>query len=186
MTVGRYPTRPCMGLGCRIVVMRQIVLDTIESKADLAELCRRTLESAPGAVPPDLPIDSKAGAPEWYDFEHRAWEAGEHVRQAFSRNRTWKKDAALREQVLEVAVHRQLRRGRQAWVMALGFVDAHELAPGLAVFLSDPDVEGQIVDTLIRMRAGDFSDRVWPLTNHEQAWVRKLARRYLKQYATAP
>ncbi len=163
--------------------MRQLVLDMIDTKSDLEELCNRALDSAPESVSPDLRNDSSLGVPAWYDFESAAWAAGEQVRQAFSQHRTWKKDAALRDRVLEVAVHRQLRRGRQAWIMALGFVDARDLAPALAPHLSDPDVEGQVVDTLTKMRAGGFSQQVWPLTSHKQAWIRKLARRYLKRYA---
>lgn len=69
--------------------------------------------------------------------------------------------------------------------MALGFVDSSEHAPTLVRFLSDPDVDGQVLDTLIKIRAGEFADQVWPLANHQQAWVQKLARRYLKRYAAA-
>ncbi len=157
----------------------------ITEKSDLVELCRNTLALSPNTIPPDQEIDPGYGQPKWYQFEHEAWAFGEQARQAFSHNRSWKRDPQLQLTVLEVATRRHLRRGRQSWVMALGFTAARQQAPALVEYLADPDVDGHVLDTLLKMRVGDFAAQVWPLTRHEQTWVRKLARRYLSRYAAA-
>ena len=43
--------------------------------------------------------------------------------------------------------------------MALGFVAAREFADTVAPFLSDPDVEGQVLDTLIKMKAPGYTQQ---------------------------
>jgi hypothetical protein len=88
-----------------------------------------------------------------------------------------KKRAALIAKVVEVATHRNLRRGRQSFVMAIGFVDASQYAATLVPFLSDSDVDGQIVHTLRQMRASGHARVVATLLGSNEAWKLLLARK---------
>jgi len=67
--------------------------------------------------------------------------------------------------------------------MAIGFVGARQFAMTLVPFLSDSDVDGQVLDTLLKMKAGDYAQAVVPLAQSKKAWIRRLARRYLQRYS---
>ncbi len=153
------------------------------STLEIVNICERALGMAPEAYPPTLPSSPELlGAPAWYGFEHAAWPLGEDVRQAFSRTPRLKSDSAAVSKVVEVATCRNLRRGRQSFITALGFVAASDYASRLAQFLGDPDVEGQVVGTLLKMKVAGFAGQVRPLTNSKQTWIRRLAERYLERY----
>ena len=122
------------------------------------------------------------GAPEWYPFEHEAWPIGESVRRAFVQRPQLKKNAALISKVVEVATCRNLRRGRQSFIIAIGFVSASPFASSLVASLNDPDVDGQIVHTLLKMRAEGFAHAVAPLVQSHKAWIRRLAKKYIERY----
>jgi hypothetical protein len=125
------------------------------------------------------------GAPEWHSFEHQAWPIGESIRRAIAQNPRLKKNESILAKLAEVATCRNLRRGRQSFVMALGFVAAQKYAQNLVPFLSDPDVDGQILDTLIKMKAPGFAQDVALLLNSERTWVRRLAKKYVDRYPTS-
>src|SRR5215208_530338 len=145
--------------------------------------CAKARALAPAEYPPDLPTTPLlAGAPAWYPFEHEAWGTGEVIRQSLRAAPALKRDASVRQAIVEVAGCRNLRRGRQPFVLALGFVGARDHAPALAELLSDPDVGGQAVDTLIKMRAAGYEARVAPLLRARHAWIRTVARRYVERF----
>jgi hypothetical protein len=77
----------------------------------------------------------------------------------------------------------ELRRGRQSFVMAIGFVSARPYAERLSKFASDPDIDAQVVDTLLKMKAPGFRDKVEPLLASKMTWIRNLAKRYISLYA---
>jgi hypothetical protein len=107
---------------------------------DVLAACERALKLAPASYPPTLPASKELlGAPDWHPFEQAAWPIGEAVRQALSRHPKLKKDDALVAKVTEVATCRNLRRGRQSFILALGFVGARSHAATLATLLEDPD-----------------------------------------------
>ena len=155
------------------------------SREELLELCAGTIALAPHEVPPLPAKPELRDVPEWRSFEHEAWQAGELARQTLSAHRSWKADPTIRSAILSVALHKPLARGRQSWILALGFVAAQDLASELVPLLGDTQVNGHVVDALLRMRCGDYAGQVWPLTQHEHAWIRKLARRYVKRYSAA-
>jgi len=159
--------------------------DALERKDELIALCRKTIRLAPAERPPDLPILESAGVPDWYPFERKGWANGETARQTLIGRRNWKRDQQLQQEMLAVATHEPLRRGRQSWLMALGFVDAQPLANRIAPFLTDPNVDGHVIDALLKMRSPDYVSEIWRLSKHEQPWIRKLARRYLVRYSDA-
>jgi hypothetical protein len=67
--------------------------------------------------------------------------------------------------------------------MALGFVSARDYAERLAVFLGDPDVDGQVLDTLIKMKASNYTREVNLLLHSDKTWIRRLAKKYLDRYS---
>jgi hypothetical protein len=110
---------------------------------------------------------------------------GERIRQSFKTHPKLKMDLAVIDAVVEVVECINLRRGRQSFVMALGFSAASPVAGRIARFLADADIDGQVLDTLLKMRASHFATEVAPLTDAKKAWVRNLAKKYMTRYAAA-
>ena len=154
-----------------------------ESEEQILAACEKALSLAPSEWPVDLPPSKELfGAREWYPFEHEAWAIGESIRRAFVKRPTLRKRTALVSKVAEVATCQNLRHGRQAFVMAMGFVDACPFAATLAQFLHDADVDGHVIDTLIKMKAAGFAHDVSPLLQSEKSWIRRKARKYVDRY----
>ena len=157
--------------------------DVPASAEEIFEACEKALLLAPALYPPTLPpLKELMGAPDWYSFEHEAWGIGESVRRSFVQNPKFKKNQAVLNKVVEVACHRNLRKGRQSFIMALGFVAARQYANTLAAFLSDPDIDGQVLYTLIKMKASGFVPEVEPSLQSDKTWIRNLAKKYLSRY----
>jgi hypothetical protein len=157
--------------------------DVPASAEEIFAACEKALLLAPAEYPPTLPPSKEiSGEPEWYAFEREAWPLGESIRRAFVQNSKLKKNATVLEKVLEVARCRNLRRGRQSFIMALGFVAAGQHAKTLSTFLQDPDVGGQVLYTLVKMKASGFASEVEPLLQSDKTWIRNLAKKYLSRY----
>ena len=158
----------------------------LDSEQEILAACEEAIRLAPAEFPPTLPPSKELlGAPEWYPFENQAWPIGESIRQAFVRNPRLKKRENMLAKVAEVATCRNLRRGRQSFIMALGFVSARHYAERLVVFLNDPDVDGQVLNTLIKMKAPTYTREVSALLQSEKAWIRRVAKKYLDRYSKA-
>jgi hypothetical protein len=153
------------------------------SEEEILAACEQALRLAPAEYPRTLPPSRELmGAPEWYSFESEAWPIGEGIRRALVENpRLRKKDAVLAK-VAEVATCRNLRRGRQSFIMALSFVAARRYAEALVPLLNDADVDGQVLDTLIKMKAPGFAPEVASLLHADKTWIRRLAKKYVDRY----
>jgi hypothetical protein len=157
--------------------------DVPASAEEVLAASEKALLLAPAEYPPTLPPSKEfPGAPDWYGFEHEAWGIGESIRRAFAQEPRFKKNRAVLEKVLEVASCRNLRRGRQSSIMALGFVAARQHAKALSPFLRDPDVDGYVLYTLIKMKAPGFVPEVEPLLQSDKTWIRNSAKKYLRRY----
>ena len=153
------------------------------SEEEVLAACRQALRLAPADHPPTLPTSKELlGAPEWYPFEREAWAIGESVRRAFAQHPRLKKNASLISKVAEVATCRNLRRGRQSFIMAMGFVSACPFAASLLASLNDPDVDGQVVHTLLKMRANGCARSMGHLLHSDKVWIRRLAKKYIERY----
>jgi hypothetical protein len=153
------------------------------SEEEILAACDEAIRLAPAEFPPTLPPSKElSGAPAWYPFENQVWPIGEGIRQAFARNPKLKKRENVLAKVAEVATCRNLRRGRQSFIMALGFVSARHYANRLAAFLGDPDVDGQVLDTLIKMKASGYTREADLLLQSDKSWIRRLAQKYLNHY----
>jgi|SRR5580704_11314311 hypothetical protein len=153
------------------------------SAEEIFAACEKALSLAPAEYSPTLPPSKEiSGTPEWYAFGHEVWPIGETVRRSFAQHPKFKKNEDLLNKVVEVVICRDLRRGRQSFIMALGFVAARQHAKTLSQFLSDPDVDGHVAYTLIKMKASGFSPEVEPLLQSDKTWIRNLAKKYLSRY----
>ena len=137
----------------------------------------------PLEFPTDLPRKKELlGNFTWYDFEIKVWELGENIRQLFLQNPKLKRDKDVLNEILNVIKTKNLRRGRESFVLLLGFVDAKYLAPEIAAFLEDKDINGHVLIALLKMKAKDYTDKVKPLINSDVTWIRNLAKRYCERY----
>jgi len=153
------------------------------SEKEILAACEKAIRLAPAEFQPTLRESKELlGAPEWYPFELEAWPIGESVRKAFSRNPKLRKREVLLSKVVEVATCRNLRRGRQSFIMALGFVSARPYAEHLGAFLDDPDVDGHVLRTLLKMRAPGFARDAKLLLHSDKSWKRRWAKKYLDQH----
>ena len=48
---------------------------------------------------------------------------------------------------------------------------------------SDPDVDGQVLDTLIKMKASGYAREINVLVHSDKAWIRRLVKKYLDHYS---
>lgn len=118
----------------------------------------------------------------WYDFEIKVWELGENIRHLFLQNPKLKNDKDVLNKILKVIKTTNLRRGRQSFVLLLGFVGAKSFAPEIALFVADKDINGQVLDTLLKMKAKGYTDKIKPLINSDVTWIRNLAKKYCERY----
>lgn len=147
---------------------------------EICQQCKQAINLAPRTRPADLP--PSLGIPQWHSHEHDAWKRGENIRLAMKANPKLRGNGQVQECLLAVAETVSLRRGRQPYLLNLGYRAAALYASRVAELLDDPDVAGHALDTLIKMNAGDFSTKVQPLLAAEHAWIRNLAKRYLARY----
>jgi hypothetical protein len=160
-----------------------MISSRLESEQEILAACEKAMRIAPADFLPTLPTSKELlGQPEWYPFEHEAWPIGESIRRAFVNYPKFKKCDDILAKVVEVATYRNLRRGRQSFIMALGFVSARPYADRLAAFLHDPDVDGHVLDTLIKMKAPGHAREVKSLLQADKTWIRNLAKKYLDRY----
>jgi hypothetical protein len=161
-----------------------MIRQQLKSEQEIVSACEEAIRLAPAEFPLTLPPSKEHfGASQWYPFEIQAWPIGESIRQAFIRNPRLKKRENMLAKIAEVATCRNLRRGRQSFIMALGFVSVRHYAERLVVLLNDPDVDGQVLHTLIKMKAPSYTREVGTLLQSDKAWIRRLAKKYLDRYS---
>lgn len=137
----------------------------------------------PLEFPEDLPTKKELlGNFAWYDFEIKVWELGENIRYLFLQNPKLKKDKDIINKILKVIKTTNLRRGRQSFVLLLGFVGAKSFAPEIALFVDDKDINGHVLDTLLKMKAKGYADKIKSLINSDVTWIRNLAKKYCELY----
>jgi len=152
------------------------------TEQDICAACDLAISLSPVTYPPTLPSSQQlSGAPEWYPFEHEVWPIGEKIRLAFVKDRSLRRHSAFAK-VAKVVGYPNLRRGRQSFVMALEFPEACQFAPVIAQLVTDPDVDGQVVHTLLKMKAGGYRELIEPLLHSDKTWIRRLAKRYVERF----
>jgi hypothetical protein len=155
-------------------------VNTHGDRTDVLAACDRAVALAPQTWPPDLPPGPYTGGePEWYPFEHDAWRIGEGIRACLASRPSLRRDPVVLGAVQRVAATRNLRRGRQSFVMALAFPAASAYARDIGALLDDRDVCGHAADALLKMGAEGFEAGVRPLLESKHGWIRRSAEKYL-------
>ena len=150
------------------------------------ELIAQAEAAIPSELLPDLPPGLyTSGAPELYPWEHQIWRHGEAVRQILSQKKSLRKDSELQDAFVRVACNRNAKRGRQSFVMLLGYTCCVRRAPEIVGQLGDPCVAGHVIDTLLKMRCPDYVAEVQPFTSDTIAWIRNKAKTYVERYGNA-
>lgn len=129
-------------------------------------------------LPPSKPKWSTE--PEWRAFEYALWRLGEEIRQVTARYKAARFTPEQLRRVLAVAVHPRAQRGRQSFILLLGYKKYQDCAAALARQLADPDVTGQVIDTLYKMQAAGYAAQIQPYL--QDGNVRRYAKRYLAKY----
>lgn len=176
---------PCGFVAGELESVRPIVdVYSINTAEEICAACRSAIALAPRTYPPDQPTSKDlAGAPAWYDFELTAWQIGERIRQTLAAKPRLRRDTKVQECLLAVLEYPNLRRGRQPFVTNLGYIAARARASRIATFLRDKDIDGQVIHTLLKMKAPGFASEVAPLLHAQHTWIRNLAKKYLARYA---
>ncbi len=129
-----------------------------------------------GRLPESEELD---GEPAWHDFESPIWALGEEIRQLFLRKPALRTACDLQIQILGIATDRRAHRGRQSFVMLLGYKSCANHAARLFQEIDDPCIDGHIISTLYKMKAHGFASQIQPFVTNRMTWIRKEAIRYI-------
>ncbi len=132
-------------------------------------------------LPDPVPGRSPEDTPAWHPHELRIWALGEEIRQLLVQNGKLLNEAQV-SRILTVCQDNRAGRGRQSFVMLLGRTRYAASAPALAPLLSDPDICGQVINVLYKMRAASHAAQIRPFADCPCTWIRNEAKRYLAAY----
>lgn len=150
--------------------------------SQLRQLLTQAADAVPARFPSALPdLSQFPGIPGWHQHELALWNIGEQIRQLLAESGKWMDDAQV-DAVLQICLNSSAGRGRQSFVLLLGKVRYARFAPSVALLLQDAEVCGQAVNTLYKMKADGYAHLIQPLSEHELAWIRREAKRYLQKY----
>lgn len=131
---------------------------------------------------PDLPyMDAAPDVHEWYQFELQLWDVGEEIRQLIAEHNKKLNESQVKR-ILEICLDKKAKRGRQSFIMLLGKKCYSTFADEIIHLIHDDDVDGHIIDTIYKMQAGQYVDKVKLVLNHKRMWIRNEAKRYIQKY----
>ncbi|WP_407359669.1 hypothetical protein [Microbacterium sp. LBN7] len=162
------------------------------TRAQAREAILALLDEARELVPSERPAELPGAVngegvyiPGWHSFEHVVWRHGSDIWGLLTEHPALRDDDDLCEQIIAIVTNPAALRGRQSFILACGSVKFAAYAPQIASQLGDPDVEGQALSTLIKMRAGAYAAQVRPLLDSPSGFIHKFAKRYLARYEGA-
>lgn len=142
---------------------------------------RQLLSDAAAMIPVSRFCEPAPDLNDWFRWEMDLWNLGEQIRQfCLHHNRSLSQDQA--HAVLRICLNLNAGKGRQSFVLLLGKTKYSPLSEEVSSLLSDPDVQGHVINTLYKMKAPGYADRIRPFLRHPQTWIRKEAARYLRKY----
>ncbi|GAA3761309.1 hypothetical protein [Flavobacterium ginsengiterrae] len=86
--------------------------------------------------------------------------------------------------LIEIALNKNAKRGRQSFIMLFGYVQFSEYAEPLIQQIDDDFVQLHILDTIYKMRAEGFSNIMSNYINSKNTGVRNTAKKYLLKFAS--
>ncbi len=121
---------------------------TAEVKGAGLSLVARAESLIPERRVPELaPLSGNPDVPEWHGFELKVWEIGEQIRQILARHQSLRKDRELQEAFVRILTNANAKRGRQSFVMLLGYKSCQVHAATVAAQINDPNVTGHVIST---------------------------------------
>ena len=156
------------------------------NKTEVLQKAEKLIEQAEKLIPktlePDLPATKLIpNVPEWYGFEYKIWKLGDDLRLLIKANPTLQKEDEIFQRILKVCTNRNAKRGRQSFIMLLGAKRFSIFATDLITQIDDENVDGHVISTIQKMHAAGFENQVKPFIEHEHAWIRNAAKKYLAQ-----
>lgn len=151
-------------------------------------LILKKIKRAQGLIPkqlePDLPpTQLLPDVAEWHSYEHEIWKLGAEIRQLIATCPSLRNDEELNTKIVSICLNPNTKRGRQSFIMLLGYKQHSNFAPDLIAQVTDGHVTGHILDTISKMKISGYSHIMRQYTDHETTWIKNVAKRYLTQYA---
>lgn len=154
---------------------------SIEKKT-IDDLLGEAEKLIPDEMLPDLPfMESAPDVHDWYGFEHEIWELGEEIRQLIAENNNKLSESQI-ERVINICLDEKAKRGRQSFVMLLGRKKYYKYSERIVHLLNSDDVDGQVIDMLYKMGAGQYVEEIKPFLKHNRTWIRNKAKKYIEKY----
>lgn len=153
-------------------------------KAKILSLINETIDLCPLELEKDLkPIDEFPDVTDWHSFEDRIWEIGEEIRQIIHSKKSLRNDEEINNAILNICLNNRAKRGRQSFILLLGYKKLSHFAPKLIKIVDDKFVTGQVIDTICKMQVKGFEKEIEPFTRTKDQWIRKIALKYLKKFS---
>ncbi len=118
---------------------------------------------------------------EWYHYEMNLWQKGEEIRHLLKNSKKHPSEVQI-NRILEICLNQEGKKGRQSFVLLLGRKQFASYASRITTLLDDPDVNGQVIDTLYKMGVSDYVDEMKAFLNHDKTWIRNCAKKYVEKY----
>ena len=130
------------------------------------------------------PVSTKLvkDVPGWHDFEYAIWKIGEEIRLLLFNAMNLRKDQEIQSEFVRLATNRNAKRGRQTFIMLLGYKFCSHHAKEIASQIDDQFVEGHVIMTLRKMQVKGYSTQVRPFLNSQVTWIRNEAKKYLSRF----
>ena len=94
----------------------------LETKNIILEKIKEAESLIPGSYIPNLmPTELIKNVPAWHHFEHEIWKIGEEIRLLLLDVPSLRKDQDIHTGIIRIAVNRNAKRGRQSFIMLLGY-----------------------------------------------------------------
>lgn len=149
---------------------------------ELNLLLTKAEDKIPDENLPDLPfMESVPDVHDWYMFEHELWEIGEEIRQLILMGKKALTQSQI-DRIINICLDERAKRGRQSFVLLLGKKVYQKYSDKIAPLLDSDDIDGQVIDTLYKMQAGQYVDLIRPFMNHNRTWIKNTAKRYVQKY----
>lgn len=154
-------------------------------KEEIIELITEAKNLTPRRMEKNLnPMEGFPDVPNWHKYESEIWEIGDKIRQIIYDKKSLRKDKEINDLIMEVCMDKKSKRGRQSFILLLGYKHLSGYAPQLITMINDKFVDGQIIDTIYKMQAIGYEKDIEPFTTEKLTWVKKKAIKYMGKYGT--
>lgn len=154
-----------------------------QAKQKVQELLKEITLLVPAVKPKALPINPQINAPEWAEFEHKIWALGEEIRQIILNYPALRKNKVISEKLVAIATNSSAGRGRQSFILLLGYKAYAQYADRVCSQIDDKDVTGQVINSLYKMQSGQYTQQVKPYLSDPNTWIKNEAKRYIERYS---